>query len=68
MARDFEPVRVGNSQHYVVFGIGSVELNLLGGSTLVLHDVRHVPDLSRSLISMGQLDEVSILLGFSSGG
>ena len=49
-ARDFEPVRVGNSQHCAVVGIGSVELSLPGGSTLVLSDVRHVPDLRKSLI------------------
>ena len=44
-ARDFEPVRVGNSQHCAVIGIGSIELNLPKGCTLVLHDVQHVPDL-----------------------
>jgi hypothetical protein len=32
MARNFEPVRVGNSEHCAVVGIGSVELNLPGGS------------------------------------
>ena len=46
-ARDFEPVRVGNSQHCAVVGIGLVELSLPGGSTLVLSDVRHIPDLHR---------------------
>jgi hypothetical protein len=56
-ARSFDPVRVGNSQHCAVLGIGTVELNLPGGSTIVLHDVRHVPELTRSLISVGQLDE-----------
>ena len=59
-------MRVGNSQHCVVVGIGSVELSLPGGSMLVLLDVRHVPNLRRSLISVGQLDEASIRAGFSS--
>ena len=39
-----------------------------GGSTLVLHNVRHVLELSRPLILVGQLDEDGIRAGFSSGG
>ena len=66
--RHSDSVRVGNSQHCAVIGIGTIELNLPGGSTLVLHNVRHVPELSRPLISVGQLDEAGIHAGFSSGG
>ena len=51
-----------------IIGIGTVELNLPGGSTLVLHNVRHVPELSSPLISVRQLDETAIRDGFSSGG
>ena len=61
-------VQVGNSQHCAIIGIGTVELHLPGGSTLVLHNVRHVPEFSRPLISVGQLDEAGIHAGFSSGG
>ena len=43
-------------------------LNLPGDSTLVLHNDRHIPELSRPLISVGQLDEADIRAGFSSGG
>jgi hypothetical protein len=68
MAQSFDTVHVGNSQHYAVVGIGTVELNLPGGSTIVLHDVRHVPELTRPLISEGQLDEPGIRASFSSGG
>jgi hypothetical protein len=67
-ARNFDLVRVGNSQHCAVIGIGTVELNLLSGSTIVLHDVRHVPELTRPHISVGQLDEVGFRTNFSSGG
>jgi hypothetical protein len=67
-ARNFDPVRVGNSQHCAVIGIGIVELNLPGGSTIVLHDVQHVPELSRSLISVRQLDEACFRTSFLSGG
>ena len=35
---------------------------------LVLHDVRHVPNLRRSLIAVEQLDEEGMRAGFSSGG
>jgi hypothetical protein len=66
--RSFDPVCVGNLQHCAVIGIGTVELNLPGGSTIVLHDVPHVPELSRSLISVGQLDEAGIHASFSSEG
>jgi hypothetical protein len=38
------------------------------GSTIVLHDVRHVPELTRSLISVGQLEEADFRTSFSSGG
>ena len=34
-----------------------IELKLQGGSTLVLHNVQHVPKFSRPFISIGQLDE-----------
>jgi ATP-binding cassette subfamily B (MDR/TAP) protein 1 len=66
-ARSFDHVRIGNSKHCAVVGIGTVELNLPGGSTIVFHDVRHVPELSRSLISVGHLDEVGVRASFSSG-
>jgi hypothetical protein len=59
-ARNFDPVRVGNSQHCAVIGIGTIEFNLRGGSMIVLHDVRHVPELTRSLISVGQVDEAGV--------
>ena len=51
--RDFEPVRVGNSLHCAVVSIGSVELSLNGASTLVLFDVRHVPDYADHLSLWG---------------
>ena len=35
---------------------------------LILHNVRHVPELTRPLVSVGQLDENGISADFSSGG
>ena len=67
-ARHFNSVRVGNSQHYAIIGIGIIELNLPSGCTLVLHNVRDVPELSKPLISVRQLDEENICAKFSSRG
>ena len=41
--RHYDSVWVGNSHHCAIIGIGTIELNLSGGSTLVLHNVRYVP-------------------------
>ena len=38
-AQHTDSVRVGNSHHCAIIGIGTIELNLRGGSTLVLHNV-----------------------------
>ena len=45
--------------------MGTKELNLPGVSTLVLYNVGHVLELSRPLITVGQLDEENIRVGFS---
>ena len=66
--RHSDLVQVGNSQHCAIIGIDTIELNLPGGFTLVLHNVRHVPKLSSLLISVGQLDRNNIHARFSSGG
>jgi ATP-binding cassette subfamily B (MDR/TAP) protein 1 len=64
-ARTLDPVRVRNSQHCAVISMDTVELNLPGSSTIVLHNVRHVPELTWSLISVGQLDEAGFRTNFS---
>ena len=68
LARHFDSIQVRNSQHCSIIRIDIVDLNLPGDSTLVLHDVRHVLELSRPLISVGQVDEEGIRAGFSSSG
>ena len=52
-------------QHYAIIRINTIELNLLGGSTLLLHNVRRIPELSRPLILVRQLDKDSIHANFS---
>jgi hypothetical protein len=49
-------------------GTGTVELNLPGVSMIVLHDVRHVSELTWSLILVGQLNKACFRTNFSSGG
>ena len=44
-----------------IVGIGDVQLKFQHGSTFTLKNVRHVPKLTKSLISAGQLDDA----GFS---
>jgi hypothetical protein len=66
-ARSFGPVRVRNLQHCAIISIGIIELDLPGG-TIVHHDVRHVPELSRSLISVRELHEAGMRASFSIGG
>ena len=52
---------MGNNAMCKVIGIGSIKLCLGDGTEKVLTKVRHVPDLKRSLISLGTLEEA----GFS---
>ena len=40
-----------------VVGIGDVWILLPNGSVWLLEKVRHIPDLRRNLISIGQLDD-----------
>lgn len=49
---------MGNNQHCVVRGIGSVTLRLADGSLKFLKEVRYVPELKGNLISLGTLDKV----------
>ena len=57
MAQNLDSVRVDNSQHCAVVGIDTIELNLMVGFIVVLHDVWHVPKLTSPPILVGQLDD-----------
>ena len=54
------------TRNTAIIGIDTIDLNLQGGSTLVLHDVWH--ELSRPLILFRLLDEDDIRIDFSSRG
>ncbi|CAL5395053.1 unnamed protein product [Camellia sinensis] len=50
-AGDFGTVKMGNSSFSKIVGIGDVRIQTKVGCTMVLKDVRHVPDLRLNLIS-----------------
>ena len=50
-------VKMGNEAKCKIVGMGDVELETSIGYKLVLKDVRHVPEIRFSLISVGKLDD-----------
>ena len=50
-------IRLGNGQECKIAGTGEVPDQLPNGNTITLHQVRHVPALKRSLVSIGMLAE-----------
>jgi len=49
-------VLLGNDHECRVLGIGDIRLKMHDGSCRTLSSVRHVPELKRNLISLGNLD------------
>ncbi|GJZ46052.1 putative RNA-directed DNA polymerase [Tanacetum coccineum] len=56
---DFGVVRMGNTRISRITGIGDICLKFDTGMELVLHNVKHVPDMRLNIISTGLLDEDS---------
>ncbi|KAH0720560.1 hypothetical protein KY284_005590 [Solanum tuberosum] len=56
VAGDFGNVKMGNTSYSKIEGIGDVCIKTNVGCTLVLKDVRHIPDLRMNLISGVALD------------
>ena len=50
-------VRLGNNFACDIKGIGNIKLKFQSGATFLLKDICHVLDLTKSLISTGQLDD-----------
>ena len=50
-------VRLGNEQTCEILGVGDVQLKFQNGSSFMLKNVRHVPAITKSLISTGLLDD-----------
>ena len=58
---DYQSIDVGvvfmrNNMSCRVAGVGTVKIKMFDGRVTTLTDVRHVPDLKKSLVSLGTLD------------
>ena len=49
----FGTVRLGDAHAIAITGMGDICLAFQNGMQFMLHNVRHVPDLAKSLISVG---------------
>ncbi|KAL5707969.1 glutamine--tRNA ligase [Ranunculus cassubicifolius] len=58
---------MGNKDTAEVVGKGTIRLEMSTGCTLLLKEVRHVPDLRLSLISTGKLDDEGYYNTFGNG-
>ncbi|RYA47095.1 hypothetical protein DD606_23800, partial [Enterobacter cloacae complex sp. GF14B] len=57
-------VRLGNGQTCEILGVGDVQLKFQNGSSFTLKNVRHVPAITKSLISTGLLDDAGYVTTF----
>ena len=64
---DFGVVKMGNSSYSKIVGIGDVCIKTNVGCTLILKDVRHVPDLRMNLFSTLAMDRVGYSNCLSNG-
>ncbi|KAD4180550.1 hypothetical protein E3N88_29141 [Mikania micrantha] len=64
---DFGSVKMGNSGLSKIVGVGDICLKFDTGMELVLHNVKHVPDIRLNLISAGTLDEDGYHNSFGDG-
>ena len=66
-ASDFGKVYLADGSTLDVMRMGDVRTLLPNGSVWLLEKVRHIPDLRRNLISVGQLDDERHAILFVSG-
>ena len=64
---DYGTVRMGNTSSSKIIGIGNIHVKTNIGCTMVLKDVRHVPDLRLNLISGTALDRQGYVSHFGDG-
>ena len=67
VAGDFGKVYLASGIALDVVGMGDVRILFPNGSVWLLEKVRHIPDLRRNLISVGQLDDEGHAILFISG-
>ncbi|MDM1593432.1 hypothetical protein [Escherichia coli] len=67
-AGDMGPVFLGGDDHELrIAAIGDIDLQVGHGCIYTLHDVRHVCELKKNLISTSQLDLSGHVLSFGNG-
>ena len=54
---DYGRVHLGNNHICNIVGVGDVQIQTKDGNDILLKQVRHVPYMRMSLISVGQLDD-----------
>ncbi|KAJ0020602.1 hypothetical protein Pint_31448 [Pistacia integerrima] len=64
---DFGTVKIDNNGLAKVIGIRDVCLEMDNGSSLLLRDVNHIPDIRLNLISTGRLEDEGYYNTFSDG-
>ena len=67
VASDFGKVYLADGLALDVMGMGDVRILLPNGSVWLLEKVRHIPDLRRNLISVGQLHDEGHAILFVGG-
>ncbi|GJT82269.1 retrovirus-related pol polyprotein from transposon TNT 1-94 [Tanacetum coccineum] len=60
-------VQLGDNGKCKIRGIGKVRIQLIDGSCFVLHNVRYILELKRSLISLGTLEKEGFTVKLQSG-
>ena len=62
---DFGLDYLGDNEPCQIVGKGKIKIKLKNGNHWLLHEVRHVPRLSRNLISIGQLGDEGCVVTFN---
>ncbi|MCO5578023.1 hypothetical protein L7F22_031861 [Adiantum nelumboides] len=57
-------ITLGDSYSCDIVGIGDIAMVMANGVKFTIHNVRHVPTLTRNLISVGRLDELGYKVTF----
>ncbi|KAK9053912.1 hypothetical protein SSX86_024987 [Deinandra increscens subsp. villosa] len=65
--RDLGSVKLGDSRPCRITGIGTVEVRLSNGSTLLLEEVRYIPELTRNLISLCTFEKHGYAVSLKNG-
>lgn len=65
--QDLGSVKLGDDRPCRVLSSGSVALKMNNGSTIVLQDVRYIPDLKRSLLSLATLEKTGYHVSLKDG-